>query len=67
MVCPDIHELPVFINFHGILHQAVHVDELHPSLLCIEHHGRDDRELPHLLLVILHNKRQRKEHTKCCY
>ena len=52
---PDIHELPGFVHLHRVVHQAVHVDELHSPLLRVVHHGRDDRQLSHLFLVVLWN------------
>lgn len=50
---PDVHELPGFVDLHGVVHEAVHVDELDSPLLRVVHHGRDDGQLPHLLLVVL--------------
>ena len=39
---PNIHELPGFVHLHWVVHQAIHVDELHSPLLRVIHHGRDD-------------------------
>lgn len=50
---PDVHELARFVDLHGVIHQSVHVDKLHSPLLRIVHHGRNDRQLPHLLLIVL--------------
>lgn len=52
---PNIHELPGFVHLHRVVHQAVHVNELHSPLLRVIHHGWDDWQLSHLLLVVLWN------------
>lgn len=52
---PNIHELPGFVHLHRVVHQAVHVDELHSPLLGVVHHGGDDWQLSHLFLVVLWN------------
>lgn len=53
MFSPDVHELSGLVDLHGVVHQPIHIDELHPPLLRVIHHGRDDRQLTHLLLIIL--------------
>ena len=60
---PDVHELPGFVHLHGVVHEAVEVDELHPPLLCVIHHRRDDGQLPHLLLVVLLDRGGKTEGT----
>lgn len=40
---PDVHELARLVDLHGVVHEPVHVDELHTPLLRVIHHGRDDR------------------------
>ena len=50
---PDVHEAPGFVHDHGVVHEAVEVDEPHPPLLRVVHHGGDDGQLPHLFLVVL--------------
>ena len=57
VLAPDVHELAGLVHLHGVVHQAVHVDELDPPLLRVVHHGRDDGQLPHLLLVVLEGRR----------
>lgn len=32
MFRPNIHELPRFVHLHGVVHQTIHVDELHSPL-----------------------------------
>lgn len=53
LFAPHIHHLPVLVHLHGVVHQAVHVDELDALLLGIEQHRRNDSQLPHLLLCVL--------------
>ena len=62
MVSPNIHELPIFINLHRVLHEPIHVNELDPSLFSIKHHRWDHRELSHLFLIIL---KENKEEMQC--
>lgn len=50
---PDIHELAGFVDLHWVIHQTIHVDKLHSPLFGIIHHGRNDGQLPHLLLIVL--------------
>lgn len=50
---PHVHNLPVLVHLHGVVHQSVHVDELDALLLRVEQHGRDDCQLSHLLLCVL--------------
>lgn len=58
LLAPHVHDLPVLVHLHGVVHQAVHVDEPDSPLLCVVHHGRDDGHLSHLLLVVLLDKRE---------
>lgn len=53
LLAPHVHDLPVFVHLHGVVHQAVHVDELDALLLGVEQHRRDDGQLTHLLLCVL--------------
>lgn len=53
LLTPHVHHLPVFVHLHGVVHQAVHVDELDALLLSVEQHRRDDGQLAHLLLCVL--------------
>ena len=53
LLAPHVHNLPVLVHLHGVIHQSVHVDELDALLLGIKQHGGDDRQLPHLLLSVL--------------
>ncbi len=66
LLAPHVHNLPVLVHLHGVVHQSVHVDELDALLLSIKQHGRDDRELSHLLLRVLtntHKPKPRSERT----
>lgn len=53
LLAPHVHDLPVLVHLHGVVHQSVHVDELDALLLGVKQHGRDDCQLPHLLLCVL--------------
>lgn len=53
LLAPHVHHLPVLVHLHGVVHQAVHVDELDALLLGVEQHRRDDGQLTHLLLCVL--------------
>lgn len=53
LFAPHVHHLPVLVDLHGVIHEAVHVDEFNALLVGIVEHGRDDGELAHLLLQVL--------------
>lgn len=53
LLAPHVHHLPVLVDLHGVIHEAVHVDEFDALLVGIVEHGRDDGELAHLLLQVL--------------
>lgn len=53
LFAPHIHDLPVLVHLHGVIHQSIHVDELDALLLSVKQHGRNDRKLSHLLLCVL--------------
>lgn len=61
LLTPHVHHLPVFVHLHGVVHQAVHVDELDALLLRVEQHRRDDGQLAHLLLCVLTIRERERE------
>lgn len=63
LLAPHVHNLPVLVHLHGVVHQSVHVDELDALLLGVKQHGRDDRQLPHLLLRVLTYRNATHTHT----
>lgn len=68
LLAPHVHNLPVLVHLHGVVHQSIHVDELDALLLSIKQHRRDDRQLSHLLLCVLPhthtNATQRNQHPR---
>lgn len=70
LLAPHVHNLPVLVHLHGVIHQSIHVDELDALLLSIKQHWRDDRQLSHLLLCVLPhththtNATQRNQHPQ---
>lgn len=65
LFAPHVHNLPVLVHLHGVIHQSIHVDELDALLLSVEKHRRDDRQLPHLFLCVLsYTKDTHKTHTE---
>lgn len=58
LLTPHVHHLPVLVDLHGVVHEAVHVDEFNALLVSIVQHGRDDGELAHLLLQVLWGKQR---------
>lgn len=58
LLTPHVHHLPVLVDLHGVVHEAVHVDEFDALLVSIVEHGRDDGELAHLLLQVLWGKQR---------
>lgn len=58
LLAPHVHHLPVLVDLHGVVHEAVHVDEFNALLVSIVEHGWDDGELAHLLLQVLQGKQR---------
>jgi len=58
LLTPHVHHLPVLVDLHGVIHEAVHVDEFNALLVSVVEHGRDDGELAHLLLQVLWGKQR---------
>lgn len=53
LLAPQVHDLAVSVDLHGVVHEAVHVDELDTLLVGVVQHRRDDSQLAHLLLQVL--------------
>lgn len=64
LLAPHVHDLPVLVNLHGVVHQSVHVDELDALLLGVEQHRGDDGQLPHLFIRVLHVQHRREKESK---
>lgn len=60
LLAPHVHHLPVLVDLHGVIHEAVHVDEFNALLVGVVEHGRDDGELAHLLLQVLWGKHRQQ-------
>ncbi len=50
-----------------VIHQTVHVDKLHSPLFGIVHHGRNDRQLPHLFLIVLRETKRCQDDLQCLF
>lgn len=53
LLAPQVHDLAVFVDLHGVVHEPVHVDELDTLLVGVIQHRWDDSQLAHLLLQVL--------------